>query len=120
MNTYQALHSPFDVGTHKANFVNYLEVVILPDGTVEYAVPSHQMKLERILADKLRMSVEDASSLCPYDMAFDYLGWLIRQTGCLSVWIDFCMGRPNEAQLETLKMLRREGLYKGEVYGWII
>ena len=29
----------FDYETHRKNFINYLEVIINKDGTVEYAVP---------------------------------------------------------------------------------
>ena len=35
----------FDYKTHKENFFYYLEVVILEDGKIVYAVPSHQEKL---------------------------------------------------------------------------
>lgn len=46
----EVLHSPFDIETHKQTFVSYLEVVISPEGTVEYAVPSHSDKLVEIFA----------------------------------------------------------------------
>ena len=52
MDKLKVLHSPFDVKVHKATFVNYLEVVILEDGTVEYAVPSHQEKMIRLGCEK--------------------------------------------------------------------
>lgn len=37
----RVLRSPFDIETHKATFVNYLEVCIDEGGTPHYAVPSH-------------------------------------------------------------------------------
>ena len=46
----EVLHSPFDIETHKQTFVSYLEVVISPEGVVEYATPSHTDKLIEILA----------------------------------------------------------------------
>ncbi len=39
------IYCAFDLEQHKQTYVQYLEVVILEDGTVEYAVPSHQEKL---------------------------------------------------------------------------
>lgn len=38
------LYSKFDIQKHKENYINYLEVLILENGEVEYAVPSHQDK----------------------------------------------------------------------------
>lgn len=51
------LRSPFDIETHKATFVNYLEVCIDEGGTPHYAVPSHQEWLVRKLM-RLRGFVE--------------------------------------------------------------
>ena len=42
------IYCAFDLEKHKQTYVQYLEVVILEDGTVEYAVPSHQEKLIEI------------------------------------------------------------------------
>ena len=44
MSEEYTLYCPFDIEKHKKTFINYLEVVILEDGTIEYAVPSHQEK----------------------------------------------------------------------------
>ena len=38
------IYRPFDAEKHKAKYSNYLEVLILEDGTVVYAIPSHQEK----------------------------------------------------------------------------
>lgn len=35
------LHCDFDILKHKEAYTNYLEVIILPTGRIEYAVPSH-------------------------------------------------------------------------------
>ena len=43
------IYCAFDLEQHKQTYVQYLEVVILEDGTVEYAVPSHQEKLIALL-----------------------------------------------------------------------
>ena len=51
-NARIVLHSPFDIKVHKQTFINYLEVVISPEGIVEYAVPSHVEKLLQIFMSK--------------------------------------------------------------------
>ena len=45
----EILHSPFDMKTHKENFINYLEVIILENGTIEYAIPSHIKNLKKFV-----------------------------------------------------------------------
>lgn len=98
-DTYKILHSPFDIETHKANFINYLELVILEDGTIEYAVPSHQRKLEQLV-----------SAECPVDMYGNYLEWLMEQSGAVCVWYDGYIGKPNARQKQSIIKLVRAGL----------
>lgn len=57
----RVLRSPFDIETHKATFVNYLEVCIDEGGTPHYAVPSHQEWLVRKLM-RLRGFVEQGQA----------------------------------------------------------
>ena len=45
MNQQEILRGNFDIATHKEFFTNYLEVVILKNGKIEYAVPSHNEKM---------------------------------------------------------------------------
>lgn len=115
MDKQAVLHSPFDIEVHKATFTNYLEVVILEDGTIEYAVPSHQEKLIRLGCEKHNLSRDKFYDMCPKEYWCDVLTWLSMQTGAIAVW-DFKIEgiQPNEAQLRALEMLRREGLYKGK------
>ena len=42
------LNSKFDIEQHKKKYINYLEVIIFPDGHIEYAVPSHQATVTMI------------------------------------------------------------------------
>lgn len=113
MNQYDILQGAFDLETHKQNFVNYLEVIITPDGTVEYAVPSHQEKLIKIATDKLSVSRQELYSMCPTEYLFDVVTWLCDITDCLSVWNDRYVGRPNKSQLAALRMLNDGGVYRG-------
>lgn len=102
------LHSPFDPKVHKENFVNYLEVVITPDGVVHYAVPSHTMFIEWYAKNVLHIELTGQ----PYDWA--------RKVQCIMVWNEHFIGEPNDEQLKALKMLSDEGLYTGslEKGGW--
>jgi hypothetical protein len=113
MDETEVLHAPFDFETHKKTFINYLEVVILEDGTIEYAVPSHQEKLIHVACKKLRVTRKELEDLCPKEFYFDYNTWLCNVSGCVSVWNDFKMGEPNEIQTAALKKLKEEGLYHG-------
>lgn len=107
------LHSKFDPVGHKRFFINYLEVIILKDGTVEYAVPSHQMKLEDLASGILGCPREQVCTTCPRDMWCAYLEWLTEITGAIAVWNEFFIGSPSHAQRRALVGLRNHGLYSG-------
>ena len=109
----EVLHSPFDIHTHEETFVNYLEIIIKPDGTPEYAVPSHMLKLASIygkcMDEVYGEYVQDQSGL-------DGIDWLCSKTGCVAVWVDHLQGLPNAAQKATLQQLHDAGLYLGLPY----
>ena len=113
-DTDKILRGEFDADTHAEAFVNYLEVILREDGTVEYAVPSHQEKLITIAMEKLGVTRNELYDMCPREYMFDVLRWLCRITGCVSVWNDFYIGELNEAQEWSLATLKIKGLYKGE------
>lgn len=58
----------------------YCEAILLPDGTITYAVPSHQQALLRLL----NLTVEEANDLIPIDM--DAEEYLCIKTGAILVW----------------------------------
>lgn len=109
------LRGKFDIETHKKTFVNYLEVVIREDGTVEYAVPSHQEKLIRIAMDRLKVTKQELYNLCPPEYYFDVVKWQCMVSRCVAVWDDFYIGTPNEMQQRALQELKSNGLYRGEL-----
>jgi hypothetical protein len=116
MNEQEVLRKPFDVETHKKTFIRYLEVVILEDGTIVYAIPSHQEKLIAVACQKHSVTRDQLADMCPPEYYFDYMAWLCEMSGCVSVWINHIFGSPNNRQLESLKMLADERLYEGEVF----
>ena len=83
------LHSAFDIKQHKAHYINYLEVVIFPDGHIEYAIPSHQEKLMQICQDKLGVSRYGLEHMCPREYYGDFMTWLCNISGCVSVWNNY-------------------------------
>ena len=115
------LHHPFDINVHKQNFVNYLEVIITSDGTVEYAVPSHMQKLAEVYGksmDDIFEEYQNASNdvkMTMLDMITDPLKWLCAQTGAIAVWTDGYSGEANKAQKNKLKTLKLNGLYRGPI-----
>lgn len=57
IDTTAILQSDFDFATHSKSFHNYCEVVILEDGKIEYAVPSHDQKLLSVVAKKYATTI---------------------------------------------------------------
>mgnify|MGYP007017317444 CR=1 FL=1 len=111
MNKQLILHSPFDIETHKKTFINYLEVVIDNKGTVHYAVPSHNEFLIQYAMKKLGLSRNDIYNLT----IGKYPDWLYENTNCISVWTYSYIGKANVKQLNTLRLLKQEGLYEGKI-----
>lgn len=119
----------FDYDSHNKNFINYLEVIIFKDGHIEYAVPSHQMKLIDIYCKENNISYNELVDTIPIEE--DILYWLIYNTGCVSVWYNFAISSVNitKNQKETLKMLSvkkcinknysLDYIYKEDSTGWL-
>lgn len=110
-----SVYSEFDPVKHKKRFINYLEILVLETGKVVYAVPSHQMLAEQLCCEKLNLSREELSNICPEEYRWDYLNWLLSICGAIAVWEQGCIGRPNAKQKSTLRRLKLYGLYKGAI-----
>jgi len=111
------LYSDFDIKQHKEHYIHYLEVILFPDGHIEYAVPSHQEKLINIAREKLQVSRQELFDMCPNEYAFDVITWLCNITGCVSIWENsFCKSDKNkltDEQVKTIKQLQDEDLFLG-------
>lgn len=64
------------------NHINYCEVIIYPDGTIEEARPSHTESLMRYMA-------------LPRDIIYEMIpisdspiSWLVRKSECVAVWYE--------------------------------
>lgn len=112
----RVLNSPFDIETHKATFVDYLEVIIDEDGVIHYAVPSHQEWLIKKACEKLNVTRDELCSCIPHDMIFDTMDWLTEETGCVSVWDTRYIGSvADRKKREALTQLKVNGLYHGAI-----
>ena len=80
------VYSEFDVNKHMKYFHNYLEVIIHPDGSIHYAVPSHKVYLEMYLVDKYGCTYEEFLDMCPESWYSNYLSWLTMKSLCVNVW----------------------------------
>lgn len=119
----KVLHSPFDIETHKETFVSYLEVVISPEGVVEYATPSHTDKLIEILAKQ--KGIKDFYEAKKYvwqtcinnDICIP-IEYLTGVTGYISVWFNHYVSGdpPTKQQLVKLQELFKEGVYIGPTH----
>ena len=108
------VYSEFDIQKHKQRYVNYLEVMIDRDGKIMYAVPSHQEKAVQMACEVKGMSRTELERACPKDYYFDYLTWLLMQSGAMAVWNEFyqCY-EPTKEQYASLRRLKMNGIYRG-------
>lgn len=116
---YDLYHQPFSIEMHKSMPYHVdLEVMIAPDGTVEYAMPSHQEYLIHKAMNRLQCSRTELEDACPKEFYTNYLAWLIPQSGgYIPVWENYVLPdiAITKAQLATLKHLKLNGLYKGKL-----
>lgn len=112
-----SVYSKFDIEKHKKYFIDYLEVVILEDGTIEYAVPSHTLKVETICCKQLNVSRKELI-LLTREHIFDYAEWLLTICNAIMVWNKFYLTGYNGININqkiALERLKQNGLYKGKI-----
>lgn len=109
------VYCAFDIEKHKKTFVNYLEVMIDQDGTIHYAVPSHQEYAIKAACQKLKITRAELCEITPQEYYCDWLNWLVMQTGLIAVWNHGYVGEANRKQKNVLKKLKLNGLYKGVI-----
>ena len=89
------------------NYICYCEAIIHPNGEIEYAIPSHTMKMEEITLSLTGMTHEELNNAIPiYDSP---LQWMINRTGCIALWYDGAIIPENtnitDKQREVIKLL---------------
>lgn len=111
-----SVYSDFNLEQHKKKYPGYLEVMIEPDGTIKYAIPSHTVFAERAAMQKLNCSFKELCKKVPV-YGF-YIEELLTITGLMSVWDDqVIVGKdgPTAAQLRALRKLKLNGVYRGTI-----
>lgn len=110
------VYSQFDLEKHKQTYVNYLEVLIDEDGTIMYAVPSHQEKGVKLACARLNVSRKELDALCPQEYYCDYMRWLCMIAKVVFVWNDGCVAvNPTIKQIGALRRLKMAGVYHGSI-----
>jgi len=105
MSNNYSVYSEFDIEKHIATYTNYFEVIMMPSGKIEYAVPSHQEKLIGVLMSKWNCTRDEAANRCPRSMWFDFMTWLLQESGCVALWSDGYTGNPNHIQQAVIDKL---------------
>ena len=109
-----SLHSKFDIIKHKQTFINYLEVIIEEDGSVHYAIPSHQEYLINLCCKKFKMSRQEFYELCPDNMKYDFMVWLCKMSNAIALWCSHIeYYEINVLQYNTIDQLIANNLYYG-------
>ncbi|WP_305177807.1 hypothetical protein [Faecalibaculum rodentium] len=107
MKDKYSVYSDFDIRKHKKHFTDHLEVIIHPDGSIHYAVPSHQEYLIRYICERRHITREELEAKCPLDYYFNFMTWLCKESGCVSVWSDMIQAVSfTRAQIKALDQLR--------------
>lgn len=103
------------VAQHKAVHTNYCEIIILANGQITYAEPSHLMKLQTIWGvptDQLFDGGDMRDRLCKeMPPTASPVHWLSEVLNCVVVWYEAIIFPPNvtEQQLQSVKTLIRTG-----------
>ena len=110
------VYSKFDMEKHKKKFIHYLEVMISPNGEVNYAVPSHQEYAIKVACDVYGITRQELSDMTPREYYGDWMNWLLKQSGYMAVWEDgYICPEPSKRQIAKLKSLKLNGLYRGPI-----
>lgn len=92
------------INHHTKTFVSYCEIIIYPDGDIEYCIPSHIETLIRV-TNKSKEQLKEIIN--PYS---DLIIELCNLTGCVSVWFDFYIAPTNFSltsyQINSLNKLK--------------
>lgn len=117
MTEDEILALPFDIDLHKSSTNLSFEVMIGRDGTIVYAIPSHQEFLIQHAMIKNGWTREQLIAACPQEYHTRYMQWLIPLAGgFIPVWEYGILDYPlSKKQTHALRMLKMQGLYKGYI-----
>ena len=93
--------------------IEFCEAIVYPDGTVQYAVPSHLEKLERIYQELcVDSDIIEAATMYGVYGEDAYLQWLVDQTKCVCVWYRHIVtpSEMNPIQRDSVERLSTHGI----------
>jgi len=102
------------IAYHNSKYINYCEAIILPDGHITYAEPSHVLKLQLIWGVPMEELYEGGFSR---DLLWNSMPqfaspvyWLSEALNCVVLWYNAILFPPNytEAQIDSVKKLIKE------------
>ena len=110
------VYCDFALDKHQETYVNYLEVMIDKDGKIMYAIPSHQEKAIAMACEAKGINRAEMERMCPKEYYFDFLTWLLMQSGAMAVWnTHYECYNTSKAQYASLRRLKLAGVYKGSL-----
>lgn len=86
MKSYN-LHSKFDIDDHKRHFNDFIDLIVLPDGSAKYAIPDPISSMQKHLLQTTGMSESELLELSPCNPE-SYFNWLLNRTECVVVYKD--------------------------------
>ena len=106
----QYLREPFSPRVHSKVFITYCEVIIWPDGKIEYAIPSHSEKLNLEYCKKYNIDRDDLWEHFKDDplSASDVM---MKDLGIIFVWYEHLehITKLTAKQLQALQELAKYG-----------
>lgn len=111
MNDFSITDKPFNIELHSKSFKGWCELVIWPDGKIEYAVPSHIEKLINGYCEKTGLNHEVIREMLRVSQDSPYYRRLLEATGMLFVWYDsvYSATKLTSAQHKSLTSLLLHG-----------
>lgn len=102
------------ISRHKSKYINYCEAIITEDGTIQYAIPSHQNKLIELygvpmsqgqVLDYDGKEFTDLKNKVPVQANFTY--WLADYLNAVIIWYDYTVFPLNytKDQISVVKSL---------------
>ena len=110
MTDDEILRLPFDIARHKAARYLDLEIMVAPNGTAVYALPSHQEFLIKRAMELHHWTREALMDACPPEFYGDFMRWLIPLAGgWIPVWPIGILDYPDSATGRAAKATQTGG-----------
>lgn len=114
----RVLESPFNAELHAKTFLCYCEVIIWPDGKIEYAIPSHNEIILKAYAQAHGLTREEAIEEARLRYGYDAMFQIMKELGIIEVWYDNMHNETplTDAQYEALAMLLKHGCISAKCF----